>query len=108
MKGACDAHFHVFGAADQYPARDPKLRYKPPFAPLEDYVEWAEKNGFERFVFVMSVLEHYSEHECALLLACSPREVRAAQGRAFSKLVRSQLGAIPTGVTPESIQQLAP
>jgi predicted TIM-barrel fold metal-dependent hydrolase len=52
MKGACDAHFHVFGAADRYPARDPKLRYKPPFAPLEDYLEWAQKNGFERFVFV--------------------------------------------------------
>ena len=52
MKGACDTHFHVFGAADRYPARDPKLRYKPPFAPLEDYLEWAEKNGFERFVFV--------------------------------------------------------
>ena len=52
MKGACDAHFHVFGRADQYPARDPKLRYKPPLAPLEDYLEWAGKNGFERFVFV--------------------------------------------------------
>lgn len=52
MKGACDAHFHVFGPADKYPARDPKLRYKPPFAPLEDYLEWAENNGFERFVFV--------------------------------------------------------
>lgn len=52
MKGACDAHFHVFGAAEKYPARDPNLRYKPPYAPLEDYLEWAEKNGFERFVFV--------------------------------------------------------
>src|SRR5258706_6260106 len=52
MKGACDTHFHVFGLADRYPARDPKLRYKPPFAPLEEYLEWAEQNGFERFVFV--------------------------------------------------------
>ncbi len=52
MKGACDTHFHVFGAAERYPARDPKLRYKPPFAPLEEYLEWAEENGFERFVFV--------------------------------------------------------
>lgn len=31
---------------------------------------------FERFVFVMSVLEHYSHHECALLLGCSVWEVR--------------------------------
>jgi len=52
MKGACDAHFHVFGSADRYPARDPKLRYEPPYAPLEEYLEWAQKNGFERFVFV--------------------------------------------------------
>jgi hypothetical protein len=26
---------------------------------------------FERFVVIMSVLEHYSEHDCALLLDCS-------------------------------------
>ena len=34
---------------------------------------------FERFVFVMSVLEHYSEHECSILLGCSRREVVAAR-----------------------------
>ena len=28
-----------------------------------------------RFAFVMSVLERYSLHDCALLLGCSPREV---------------------------------
>jgi 2-pyrone-4,6-dicarboxylate lactonase len=49
---SCDAHFHVFGDAERYPARDPKLRYKPPFAPLEDYLEQADELGFERFVFV--------------------------------------------------------
>ena len=31
---------------------------------------------FERFVFVMSVLENYSHHECALLLGCSVFEIR--------------------------------
>src|SRR2546421_11945743 len=49
---SCDAHFHVFGPSDRYPARDPKLRYKPPLAPLEDYVVLAKKLGIERFVFV--------------------------------------------------------
>ena len=34
---------------------------------------------FERFVFVMSVLEHYSEHECSILLGCLRREVVAAR-----------------------------
>ena len=52
MKGACDTHFHVFGPAERYPARDPKLRYAPPYAPLDEYLGWAEKRGFERFVFV--------------------------------------------------------
>jgi DNA-directed RNA polymerase specialized sigma24 family protein len=40
---------------------------------------------FERFVFVMSVLEHYSDHDCVLLLGCSAREVRKARARAFNK-----------------------
>jgi DNA-directed RNA polymerase specialized sigma24 family protein len=44
---------------------------------------------FERFVFVMPVLEHYSEHECGLLLGCSAREVREARGRALEELMDS-------------------
>lgn len=31
---------------------------------------------FERSVFVLCVLEHYREHDCALLLCCSTSEVR--------------------------------
>ena len=49
---SCDAHFHVFGDPQRYPARDPKLRYRPPFAPLTEYRDLAAKLGFERFVFV--------------------------------------------------------
>jgi DNA-directed RNA polymerase specialized sigma24 family protein len=44
---------------------------------------------FERFVFVMSVLEHYSEHDCALLLGCSPREIREGRTRALKELATS-------------------
>jgi len=47
---------------------------------LEDY---------ERFVFVMSVLEHYSEHDCALLLGSSVAEVREAHTRALNDLAHS-------------------
>ncbi len=50
--GACDAHFHVFGAPEAYPYRDPNLRYKPPVAPLSEYLETAQRIGIERFVFV--------------------------------------------------------
>jgi len=41
---------------------------------------------FERFVFVMSALEHYSEHECSILLGCSRREVVAARIRGLRQI----------------------
>jgi len=41
---------------------------------------------FERFVFVMCVLEHYRESECALLLGCSASQVREACTRAIQAL----------------------
>jgi predicted TIM-barrel fold metal-dependent hydrolase len=49
---SCDAHFHVFGPTDRYPARDPKLRYPIPVAPLREYLKLARRIGVERFVFV--------------------------------------------------------
>jgi DNA-directed RNA polymerase specialized sigma24 family protein len=47
---------------------------------------------FERFVFVLCVLERYREHECALLLGCSPSEVRDARTRAIAELAKFRLG----------------
>jgi len=44
---------------------------------------------FDRFVFVMSVLEHYSEYDCALLLGCSTREIREGRTRALKELMNS-------------------
>ena len=41
---------------------------------------------FERFVFVMSVLENYSHHECSLLLDCSVLDIRQARVHAFEEL----------------------
>jgi DNA-directed RNA polymerase specialized sigma24 family protein len=46
---------------------------------------------FERFVFVMLVLEHYSEHECSILLGCPRRDVFAARVRGLQRL-RSAMG----------------
>jgi hypothetical protein len=40
----------------------------------------------QRFVFVISVLEKYSEHECALLLGLSPRDVVEARIHALWQL----------------------
>ena len=49
----------------------------------------AEVPEFERFVFIICVLERYSIHDCALLLGKSPREVNEARHR-----VSSQVGQI--------------
>lgn len=40
----------------------------------------------ERFVFVLSVLEGYSVPECAVLLACTARDVIAARSEALRKV----------------------
>lgn len=60
--------------------------------PLTWYGEFAGIVGlpaFERFAFVMSVLERYSDQECSLLLGCSRREVAAARTRALEQLGKS-------------------
>jgi hypothetical protein len=41
---------------------------------------------FERFVYVMTVLERYSDQNCSLLLGCARRSVVAARHRAFEKI----------------------
>ena len=41
---------------------------------------------FERFAFVLCVLEHYTAYECALLLNCAASQVRDARTRAIAEL----------------------
>ena len=41
----------------------------------------------ERFVFVMSVLERFSDHDCSILLGCSRRDVVTTRIRAMQELV---------------------
>jgi hypothetical protein len=43
-------------------------------------------NSFERFVFIMSILEKYSNHECSLLLGCLRRDVIHARTAAICHL----------------------
>ncbi len=42
--------------------------------------------AFERFVFVMSILERYSNWDCALLLGCSMNQVAQARMKALRRL----------------------
>ena len=55
----------------------------------EQQVEMAavlELEPFERFVYVLTILEHYSDYECSLLLSCARWDVLAARARAFQQL----------------------
>jgi len=47
---------------------------------------------FERFVFVLCVLERYREHECALFLSCSDSEVREARAQAIGQFANFRSG----------------
>jgi len=40
---------------------------------------------FDRFVYVMTVLERYSDQECSVLLGCARRDVLAARTRALQQ-----------------------
>jgi len=41
---------------------------------------------FERFVYVLSVLEKYSDRECSVLLICTPQQVITARIRAMQQI----------------------
>ncbi len=41
---------------------------------------------FDRFVYVLTVLERYSDHECSVLLSCARRDVVAAKMRALQEM----------------------
>lgn len=68
-------------------ARGPAAAINPPSngtPPLVALVmQWA---AFERFVFVMAVLEGYSIRECAAMLGCSDQEIITAKSRVLERL----------------------
>src|SRR5579864_1586513 len=59
--------------------------------PAERHAEVSAVLGlesFDRFVYVMTVLEHYPDHECSLLLGCARRDVLPARTRALAEIGR--------------------
>jgi len=46
---------------------------------------------FERFVFSVTVLEHFTVRDCAALLNCRPSEVEAARMRALERIADTDL-----------------
>ena len=60
---------------------------------------------FERVVFVLSVLDHYSLEECAVLLGSSLSQIREARMRALKELVNSVDIVFPDNKTLEDAQE---
>jgi DNA-directed RNA polymerase specialized sigma24 family protein len=55
--------------------------------------------AFERFAFVLSVLERYSDQDCSLLLGCVRSDVTSARVRALQGMRRStELPSIGLGI----------
>lgn len=64
-------------------------RVRPAMTVRAEMAAVVELPAFQRFAFVMSVLERYSDHECALLLSCSRSEVLAARTSALQQIGKS-------------------
>jgi len=58
---------------------------------------------FERFVFVLSVLEGYPDHSCAILLGTSRQELRATRVRALDHMAGFCMEGSPSLVTAEGV-----
>jgi DNA-directed RNA polymerase specialized sigma24 family protein len=63
---------------------DPDRAHAP--SEKREFAAVVDLPAFERFVFVMSVLERYSDQECSVLLSCSRRDVADARTRALARL----------------------
>ena len=59
---------------------------KTPVAKQAGIAAVLELAPFERFVYVMSVLERYSDQDCSVLLGCMRRDVVAARIRALQQI----------------------
>ena len=76
--------------------------------PAEQHVEVSALLGlepFERAVYVMTVLEHHSDHECSLLLGRARRDILPARTRALEELGR-QVGMQSRQLSNASSQNL--
>jgi len=63
-------------------------------------------SSFDRFAYVLSVLEGYSLHECALLLNCRRHDLITARMRALQEVVKSVEGGDATTMIESGDQPL--
>jgi hypothetical protein len=81
----------VIRPAPEHPDSAPLIRLKRPATSAENnpFTAIVALGAFERFVFVMSVLEGQSEQDCAILLRCSRRDVVIARALALTRLANT-------------------
>ena len=92
----CPRHNH------EHQSNEVRLSIGEIFAKVRAYpnlVGIVRLNSFERFVFIMSILEKYSEQECSLLLGCFRRDVINARIAAIRHLASV---VVPTEIQPMS------
>jgi hypothetical protein len=66
------------------------IRNRPATSPGNETLATIVALGaFERFVFVMSILEEQSEQDCAILLRCSRRNITIARELALTRLAKA-------------------
>jgi len=76
----------------------PSLRNQQSSSPTGHFTTDAllRLEDFERFVFVLCVLERYRENDCTLLLGCSASQVREAWTRAIQTLASIDQAVLST------------
>ena len=79
----------VFGASANRPVSIASTRSEGNWIANRPLATVIRLESLERFVFVMSLLEGYSDHECSVLLNRSRKEVVAARTLALRRLAES-------------------
>lgn len=77
---------------------------KTPLAEREEIAAILRLGPFGRFVYVISVLERYSDQDCSVLLGCARRDVLTARTRALQQIgsaVESHRKQLPNVSTEE-------
>jgi hypothetical protein len=64
-----------------------------------------ELGPFDRFVYVMSVLEHYSDLDCSVLLNCARRDVIAARIHALRQIEMQSIFTLERKVNGETLNR---
>ena len=84
------------------PGRVEEISVRNGLGPENAAADVAAWEPFERFVFVMAVLEGYSLRECSTLLACPVQDVMAAKSLALQRLA-AEIPQAPATQVPEVI-----